>query len=99
MNSMSKLDEIRDEMQREHHFHEAIHLDDSEAIAFVKGFDASTAHHQKIIDGLVEALEQIKAEGHSDNCKVMKPIRPSYSCTHELAKEALANYKKENGEE
>jgi hypothetical protein len=41
------------------------------------------------IEQLRAALEEIKAEGHSQLCENMKPIRPGYTCTYEIADQAL----------
>lgn len=37
----------------------------------------------------VDALNEIKAYGHSENCRIMKPYRDHYRCTFEEAEEAL----------
>ena len=37
----------------------------------------------------VEALEEIKCEGHSSLCESMKPYRPRYGCHFEYAEKCL----------
>lgn len=37
----------------------------------------------------MDALNEIKAYGHSENCRIMKPYRDHYRCTFEEAEEAL----------
>jgi len=52
----------------------------------------------KIIEVIRDALSEIKANGHSDLCQVMKPVRPSYRCTFEEADEALQQAEQIAGE-
>lgn len=52
----------------------------------------------KIIEVMRNALNEIKANGHSDLCQLMKPVRPSYRCTFEDADEALQQAEKIAGE-
>lgn len=37
----------------------------------------------------VDALNEIKAYGHSENCRIMKPYRDHYRCHFEEAEEAI----------
>jgi len=58
---------------------------DKYELAFSQG---ARSRNEMILE-LIEALQDIKSEGHSSNCTLMKPYRSHYYCTEEIATEAL----------